>query len=64
MKLCVLQENCFKYDSGSNKPPNHHVRCTIPCIYFLQSNCDKYLEWAYANGVKIACSIKEVNYGK
>jgi len=59
MPTCQLQEQCHKYDSGDNKPSNHQVRVSVPCIHFLQSNCSMYLEWMYWQDEEIACDIKK-----
>ena len=40
MRLCDERDNCHEYDSGSNLPPNHHVRHTVQCAKFKKGECE------------------------
>ncbi len=55
---CQLQELCIKYNNGTNKPPNHHVRLTVPCNKWLACDCEMWGYWSNWQGEVIACSIK------
>ncbi|KKL48711.1 hypothetical protein LCGC14_2322810 [marine sediment metagenome] len=37
---CPIQEDCKWFTTGDNKPPNHHVRLTHPCIHFNGEWCE------------------------
>ena len=57
---CYLSENCPHYLSGDNKPPNHHVRVTIPCVKYVRDECDMSMHIQLFFGEEIACNIEEV----
>jgi len=60
MKVCYLSETCPYYTSGSNKPPNHNVRCHVPCIKYLDMSCEMDTSIRLFFGEEIACEIKKV----
>lgn len=59
-RLCYIQESCPEYESGDNKPPNHHVRSTIPCKKTM-ADCDMDIKLRLWYGETIACKVKGVN---
>lgn len=59
MKTCQLQDICKVYNSGDNKPPNHHVRLTVPCKKFLACDCEMYLLWMSWQRMPPSCKVKK-----
>ena len=59
-KNCYLSENCPHYDSNSSRPPNHHVRNTIPCVKFLDMSCEMSVSVRLFFGEEIACNIDKM----
>ena len=60
MIVCHLSHVCIHYDNGSNKPPNEHVRLTIPCIKYLDTSCDIDIQIRLFMGETIACDIDKM----
>ena len=56
---CYLSGCCPHYKSGDNKPPNEHVRSTIPCVKFLDMSCEMCLAVRLFFGEEIACNINK-----
>jgi len=55
---CPIQDTCTQYNSGDNKPPNHHVRETILCS--KTKHCEAFawnMKWL-ASGP--SCNISKV----
>ena len=59
-KLCEIQERCPKYDSGDSKPPNHHVRMSVPCVKSLNYSCDMDTQIRLWLGEEIACNLEKI----
>jgi hypothetical protein len=61
MEICIVQFRCPHFESGDNKPPNEHVRFTVPCMKFINSTCEtpSYLAWFF--GEPDACNIADRN---
>jgi len=61
MFCCPVQDLCQHFSSGDNKPPNAHVRLTIPCVGWVTMNCKKMECLAelveFSTGKVFACSI-------
>ncbi len=65
MKVCFIQDNCPYYESGDNKPPNHHIRLTLPCVKFINDACPMPTDIRLFFGETIACPIdKRKEFGK
>lgn len=65
LKLCPIQEECQFYESGDNKPPNHHVRKTVICPHWLKLDWEicQYMSYVAAvaiEGKDLACDINKV----
>ena len=58
MIKCEEWEVCTRFDSGDNKPPNHHVRLSFPCIHFNGEFCEDKIVGARVGD---ACSIEKRN---
>ncbi len=58
--VCHLQESCPHFDSGDNKPPNHHVRVTVPCKKYLADSCEMSMQVRVFFGETVACDIAKV----
>ena len=57
-KLCLVQEACIHYKSGSNRPNNHDVRNKYACSRYVKGcNHAIYYE-TQIMGLIIACKIK------
>ena len=63
MKVCANQELCPNYQTGDNRPPNHHVRVTVPCTTYTDMTCDMgtRLEVWNNGGNGIACDIGKIS---
>ncbi len=63
MKQCPISHCCDRYSSGDNKPPNEHVRVTIPCVSWVAMTCDMGVELEMWLGHKdgIACDLNKIN---
>ena len=57
---CYLSGQCPHYKSGDNKPPNEHVRSTIPCVKFLDMSCEMSVSVRLFFGEEIACNIDKM----
>jgi len=57
MKVCSNAHDCPHYTSGDNKPPNEHVRSTVPCVGFLDMSCEFDITRRSFYGEVIACEI-------
>ncbi len=66
MKNCPISDICDEYESGDNKPPNHHVRHTTPCKKFLKGDCEcgAYLQWWLGGKKGISCRLDKHKEGK
>ena len=61
LKQCPISDICVNYISGDNKPPNHHVRTSIPCVRFLDFSCELSVQiQTEAMGLVIACKARRV----
>jgi len=60
LPICPIQHLCLKYNSGSNKPPNHHVRETVPCRDFLDMSCEESNRIQIFLGETLTCDITKV----
>jgi len=60
MKNCPISEVCPHYESGDNKPPNNHVRLTVPCVKFVNMSCDMATSIRLFMGETIACDIEKI----
>ena len=64
IKICLVQDLCRHFKSGDRKPPNHHVRETIPCVHWIALDCEKIQSlvevYQYATGEEIACDLKKI----
>ena len=64
IKICMAQDICEDFLSGSNKPPNHHVRATVPCTQWIGLDCEVISELLAvirkATGEEAACDIKKI----
>ena len=63
MNTCYLSDSCPHYGSGDNKPPNHQVRLTVPCVKFLKG-CEMDMSVRFFYGETIACNIADVREKK
>ena len=61
MKFCPIQELCQEYTTGDNKPPNHHLRITLPCKLFLDFSCEESVRIQIFLGKDMSCDIEKVN---
>jgi len=59
MKICPVQYNCPHFETGDNKPPNEHVRNTIPCTKFINDICPLPTDIRLFFGETIACDINK-----
>tara|TARA_R100001530_G_scaffold110835_2_gene78063 strand:+ start:5560 stop:5802 length:243 start_codon:yes stop_codon:yes gene_type:complete len=59
-KNCYLSGHCPYYSSGDNKPPNEHVRMTVPCIKHINDECEMSFRVRQFFGEEIACNIEQV----
>ena len=61
IKICPLQDVCKHFKSGDTKPPNHHVRATIPCTHWIILDCEKMMPlvevYQWASGEIFACEL-------
>jgi len=59
MRICDIQYKCKRYNIAGNRPPNEHVRATVPCRGVItECECDTYLRiW---DGEVIACELGKV----
>lgn len=58
---CYVQEVCPHYTSGDNKPPNHHVRLTVPCQKYIAGECPMPMEIQFFfTGEGVACEIEKI----
>ena len=60
MKVCYLSDSCPHYSSGDNKPKNHHVRVTVPCVKFLDMSCEMDISIRLFYGEEIACEVGKI----
>jgi hypothetical protein len=61
IKNCAISYICPKYDSKSNKPPNEHVRATVPCVKYLDMSCEMGVNLEIWNtGEGISCNIEKI----
>ena len=58
-KICYLQGDCPFYSSGDNKPPNNHVRCTVPCMKHTDDSCKMITDIRLFFGETISCDISK-----
>ena len=59
MKICYIQESCPQFDTGDNKPANHHVRLVTPCKKTLDYSCEMDVNLRLWHGETIACKVKK-----
>jgi len=59
MKNCQIADNCPDYTTGDNRPPNHHVRATVPCVEFLKGTCHiaALIQWKIEGSKGISCPL-------
>ena len=59
MNNCYVSGECPHYLSGDSKPPNHHVRVTVPCRTFLEG-CQMDVDIRLFFGETVACEIDKI----
>lgn len=64
MKICAIQDLCPLFSDGSNKPPNHHVRMTVPCIKYIDMSCEMGVRIQEFLGGPIACNLEKIRRAK
>lgn len=60
MRVCYLQDSCPQYITGDNKPPNNHVRLTVPCRKSVVMSCEMETAVRLFYGETIACNLEKV----
>jgi hypothetical protein len=60
IKTCRLQVDCPHFITGDNKPRNHHVRVTVPCVKYLDMTCKMPIDISLFYGETIACDFRKI----